>query len=99
MQITCYGKGSIGSFGEWIHSYSGKVIRTIPGTELNTTSTISFASCDFEDFGEYTCKAWNTIENQTYWSNVTTRLIIHGMAIQFRIFFNLNMYVFMPHLR
>ncbi|CAG2196984.1 CD331 [Mytilus edulis] len=78
VQITCSSNGHIKSFGDWEHSYSGKLIRYVPGKVSNNTSTISIVNCSLEDLGEYTCIAWNRIQNETYWSNVTTRLLVYG---------------------
>ncbi|VDI19587.1 Hypothetical predicted protein [Mytilus galloprovincialis] len=76
--VTCNATGNIGSFGDWIHSYGGKLIRTVQGKKSNNTSTIYIDNCDFEDIGEYTCNAWNRFGNETYRSKVTTRLRVYG---------------------
>lgn len=81
VQIGCNVNTNLGLFGEWVHTYSGTYIKTVIGKELNNTSVITIDKCDYADLGEYTCKAWNKIENQTYWSNFTTRLFVYGTVI------------------
>lgn len=81
VQIICSASHTIGSFSYWVHSYNGELIRNLSGTNRNNTkntSIIFIENCDFADVGEYTCRAWNKIENQTYWSNVTTHLVVNG---------------------
>lgn len=83
VQIQCNSNANIGSFGDWVHSYTGTFLRSLPGIELNNTSTIFIDNCDVRDMGEYTCKAWNKLDNETYWSNVTTHLAVYGMNFYF----------------
>lgn len=78
VKIKCIAYSENVLFSSWMHSYNDQFIRNISGVHLNNGSTIAIHNCDFKDSGVYTCAAWHDVENESYWSNVTTYLTVYG---------------------
>ncbi|CAC5387769.1 HMCN [Mytilus coruscus] len=82
-QLQCYLSGDLHyyGFGQWIHTINGKYIRKLNGTTHGNISTLVLQSCSYEDFGNYTCIAWNENNHHKYWSNKTTILTVRDLPV------------------
>ncbi|CAC5386898.1 unnamed protein product [Mytilus coruscus] len=82
-QLQCYLSGDLHyyGFGQWIHTINGKFIRKLNGTTHGNISTLFLQSCSYEDFGNYTCIAWNENNHHKYWSNKTTILTVRDLPV------------------
>ncbi|XP_063399331.1 uncharacterized protein LOC134683950 [Mytilus trossulus] len=82
-QLQCHLSGDLHYYGfvQWIHTINGKFIRTLNGTTHGIVSTLLLPSCSYEDFGNYTCIAWNENNHHKYWSNKTTSLTVRDLPV------------------
>lgn len=78
VEIICDSLGVAVIYDDWYHFFNGSFVKKMKGEHIGNRLSISIGSCGVKDSGTYMCKAGYTIENETFWINVSTNLEFYG---------------------
>ncbi|VDH98323.1 Hypothetical predicted protein, partial [Mytilus galloprovincialis] len=80
VQLSCTISSNAVSFGfdSWTHTFNGVFIRHVKGTNFGNTSVILIDACQFNDCGQYKCRAWKREESGLRWIEKTGELKVIG---------------------
>lgn len=74
---------SMYGFDMWEHTYRGIYIRSLKGKVDGSRSSLTIASCRFQDAGDYRCYGWTSVNGETFSTNKSVTLYINGKKLLF----------------
>ncbi|VDI54708.1 Hypothetical predicted protein [Mytilus galloprovincialis] len=69
---------SMYGFDMWEHTFRGIYIRSLKGKVDGRRSSLTIASCRFQDAGDYRCYGWTNVNGETFSANKSVSLYING---------------------